>query len=184
MSDAPLPGPLEDFLQEPPPPPAAEPLRAAVLAQTIGVLRRRRQRRRVLIVGGAAAALVLAGLALHAGLRSGDDEPAPPASAADQPRLRPPPAPHPGPAQGPQNLGPAAKTPLEQEWAAFDAEPRARARLYFKTGDRYLNECQDIESALRCYRQALLLCEARDLAFDPNDNWLVMALKQDHRKEQ
>jgi hypothetical protein len=102
---------------------------------------------------------------------------------AEKPGPGPPPAPLPGPAQGSPARARAAKTPLEQEWAAFDAGPRQRARLYIKTGDRYLNECQDVESALRCYRQALLLCEARDLAFDPNDNWLLMALKQDRRKE-
>ena len=184
MSDAPLPGPLEDFLQEPPAPPAAGRLRAAVLGQTVGVLRRRQRRRRVLVVIGAAAAVVLAGLALHAGLRPGEGKPPEgPASAAKQQRPTPHPAARPGLAQQPQAPAPAAQTPLEQEWAAFDAGPRERARLYFQTGDRYLNECQDLESALRCYRQALLLCQARDLALDPNDNWLVMALKQDHRKE-
>jgi hypothetical protein len=184
MSDAPLPGPLEDFLREPPGLPAAGPLRAAILARTTGVLRRRRRRRRALLVAGAAAAAVLAGLALHAGLHTGGGQPpAPPTPVAGRPRPAPRPAARPGPAQGPPAAAPAPKTPLEEEWAAFDAVPHDRARLYFQTGDRYLNECQDVESALRCYRQALRLCAARDLAFDPNDNWLVMALKQGRRKE-
>ena len=45
------------------------------------------------------------------------------------------------------------------------------------------NICANIDAALRCYGQALSYCEARELEFDPNDNWLIMALKNDRRKE-
>jgi len=183
MSDTPLPGPLEDFLHEPPVPPDAWPLRAAIFVQTSNVLRRRRRLRLALVMTGAAAAVVLAALAWRAGLPSvKTDAPVVPESVTDR-RPAPGAAPTPSLVKKAPAPTPAMRTPLEQEWAAFDALPQQRARLYFQTGDRYLNECQDIESALRCYQQALLVCQAGDLAFDPSDNWLVMALKQDHRKE-
>ena len=72
----------------------------------------------------------------------------------------------------------------ELEWKAFDAKnDQERVRLYLRAGDVYLATDQDIESALRCYSQALSYCDARELEFDPSDNWLVMALKSDRRKE-
>jgi hypothetical protein len=177
MSDPLLPGALESFLQEPPVPAAAGPWRATVLRQTLDMLRRRRRRRRALMGVGVAAALMLAGLALYLAQHAGREKPplSPVPLAQHRPEL---------PAQAMrQPSATRGKTPLEEEWAAFDAQPGERARLYFHTGDRYLNECQDLESAVRCYQQALRLCGAEELAFNPNDNWLVMALKQDQRKE-
>ena len=47
----------------------------------------------------------------------------------------------------------------------------------------YLERFDDMQSALRCYRQAIHYCDARDLEINPKDNWLVMALKRDQRKE-
>jgi len=74
--------------------------------------------------------------------------------------------------------------PLQLEWRAFDAaEDQKKARLYFQAGDVYLERYKDFEAALRCYRQALQFTPARELDFDANDNWLVMALKRDYRKE-
>jgi len=80
-----------------------------------------------------------------------------------------------------------AKTPTEPsdlEWNAFDAsDDQERVRLYFQAGDLYLDRHNDIQAALRCYHQAIHYCDARALEFDPNDHWLVMALKRDQRKE-
>jgi hypothetical protein len=178
MNEEPLPGPLENFLQHPPVASAEESWRAGLLRRTVGVLRGQRRRQRERIAACVAALLVLTALALRAGWHFWEGEqPTPPVPVAKE---RPKPA---APNKAPQKVATTWKTPLDQEWAAFDAEPPEQAHLYFQTGDRYLDEYQDIESALRCYHQALLCCDARDLAFNPNDNWLVLALKLDHRKE-
>jgi len=77
-----------------------------------------------------------------------------------------------------------AVQPRELEWTAFDAADDAeRARLYYQAGDLYLEKHADYESAVRCYAQAIHYSEPHNLEFTPNDNWLVMALKRDHRKE-
>jgi hypothetical protein len=87
-------------------------------------------------------------------------------------------------ADGAQSSALALAQPEDLEWRAFDTDDdRDRARLYFRAGDLYLSAEQDIDAALRCYRQALASCDARELRFDPADNWLVMALKNDRRKE-
>jgi hypothetical protein len=79
---------------------------------------------------------------------------------------------------------PTPPQPRELEWTAFDAESdQQRVKLYFQAGDLYLTDHNDIDSALRCYRQALHYCDVQNVEFDPNDNWLVMALKRDYRKE-
>lgn len=77
----------------------------------------------------------------------------------------------------------AAPVPRELEWRAFDAEEdQQRVQLYFQAGDLYLTQ-KDIESAVRCYHQALHYAGKRDLESSPNDTWLAMALKRDRRKE-
>jgi hypothetical protein len=79
---------------------------------------------------------------------------------------------------------PEPADPRQLEWSAFDAaDDQERARLYFLAGDLYLDQHNDRESALRCYHQAINYSDARKLEITPTDNWLVMALKRDHRKE-
>ena len=95
----------------------------------------------------------------------------------------------PGPkANAPEQPKPPAivvpPNPRELEWSAFDAgDDRQRVKLYFQAGDLYLDQAQDFESALRCYHQAIHYGDAQELDIAPTDNWLVMALKRDHQKE-
>jgi hypothetical protein len=179
MSETPLPERLEEFLQTPPSAPANAALRQAILQRTLPM--RRRGWRRLAFAGAWAASLAAAFLAGWMLPRSGNVEPQP----------RPQIVEHKTPAPAPPEVKPqppvddaSPKSAYELEWAAFDTmEDRERAKLYFRAGDLYLEKHNDIPSALRCYRQAIACCDADGLAFDPKDNWLLVALKHDNRKE-
>lgn len=64
-----------------------------------------------------------------------------------------------------------------------ESAPRGeRVRLLKQAGDRYLAETYDVEKALACYRKVLDdLSPAERTAVDPEDTWLLAALK-DSRK--
>ena len=168
--------PVEQFLGTDFAGPAPTALRQALLAKTARVLRRRRWRRR-LAWAGALAACFVAGMGTMTFWRNS----APPASQEqlDSPvaaekeqvalvtrhaRHEPPPS------------------LLELEWRAFDSSDN-RAALFFAVARRYFEEQHDFDSALRCYRQALDVASKEDLAIRPDDNWLVMALKEARQKE-
>jgi hypothetical protein len=72
--------------------------------------------------------------------------------------------------------------PLDLEWQAFDSQTN-RAEAYFLAGNKYLEANNDLESALRCYRQALDACTELQLEITADDNWLVASLKNARRKE-
>ena len=182
MSDMPLPEELDRFLNEQPNLPPPEEMRADLLEQTLGMLPGPFRRRRWLAIAGIAAGVLLAVLATYFGLRDHFLAPGPKKEVVERENLRPPKKP-PG-----ENPGPIADIshvdPLQLEWRAFDAtEDQKRVRLYFQAGNVYFERHKDFEAALRCYRQALQFAPARELGFDANDNWLVMALKRDYRKE-
>ena len=165
------PDPLERLLA--PPASAAggdAALREAVFRRTAGVLRRRR-RLLALARGGALAACYLAGLLTTHGLE------------------RRPAAPSPVPVAPPPQAGapaahdpPAAVSALAAEWQAFDSPDRG-AELYRRAGDRYLTEEADPLAAVRCYGNALNAGAAQELAFDADDSWLLMAIKDARQKE-
>jgi hypothetical protein len=178
-----MPEPLDDFLSRPPRLPADTHRKEALLQETMRVRQRARQWRAPLALT-AAAAVVLAMLLSYVLWR--------PDKVAVSPDS------HPGADKSTQATTiqpekyldmPASPTqvacqPHDLEWRAFDArDDQERARLYFRAGDLYLDAEQDIDAALRCYQQALRYSDARELEFDPRDNWLVMALKNDRRKE-
>ncbi len=71
----------------------------------------------------------------------------------------------------------ASLTALDLEWRAFDSKDN-RAALFFAAAKRYLDDRQDYESALRCYGQALDALPPEELQVRPEDDWLVMALKE------
>jgi hypothetical protein len=146
-------------------------LRQGVLAKTTRVLRRRRLVRRLGLTA-ALAACFLAGVGTTSLWRSleppGQDGRS--ASATHSPPATPPTAPEP-----PLSL-------VELEWRAFDSRNN-RAALFFEVARRYLEEQHDFDSALRCYSQALDAAPREVLAIRPEDNWLVMALKQARQKE-
>ena len=185
MSETPLPEPLERFLQVPPCVPPEPGLKEATFRQTAALLRQPRRWRRRLLVAAIAASVLVAIAALYwfrppADILLIDPDMVERQTAPPQPEKKP----------KPQEEKPrpvvtvTAPHPRDLEWTAFDAaDDSQRVRLYFQAGDLYLANHDDYESALRCYRQALHYCDARDLNFNPDDNWLVMALKRDHRKE-
>lgn len=160
MSSDPEHKPLEDLLSPQIASPTPE-FRQAVLRQTTGVLRRRVWIRRT-TWAAALAACYLAGV-LTARLFTPAvqpnvvrEEPAPPAPAPVEPALA-------------------------MENRALDSTIDRHA-LYRQAGDQYLNEEQDPESALRCYRQSLR-SDPADLEIKPDDNWLLIVVKESRRKE-
>jgi hypothetical protein len=188
MSES-LPEPLEDFLQRPPSLQPRVGLQGALLQRTAEMLPRPHGgwRRRWTALGAAAAGILLAVLATYFSLRRTDVEPAPP---IDRVQRKDDPAPvEPTPSVPPRDEVklPSAESPanpLDLEWTAFDTrENQEKVRLYFQAGNLYLERYKDFDGALRCYHQALQYCAARDLELDSNDNWLVMNLKRDRRKE-
>jgi hypothetical protein len=181
MSDAPLPGPLDEFLSNPPARPEPAALRRALLLRTSLHVRRRRLVRRLVAAASVAAAILLTAVTIwiaiygHAAPEAREqpfveqrkDKPMPPQIREDE---------KPAGKQTPeQTLLPA----VAMEWKAFDAPAAEKTALYLQAGDRYVADGQDLASALRCYGQAVKTAPAEALAIDPDDNWLVMALKMD-----
>jgi hypothetical protein len=191
MSDTPEPenDRIDDLLMTGARPATDVAWRQALFLRTTGVLRRRRWARRA----GFAAALVgcyLAGLAtMQLGLPS-----APPAerpaelsrASGTEGRENPPREPLPvapsGAAQDSRQLASVPAGVLER-WAPAVSEEQP-AQLYRRIGDRYLKEEADVQAALRCYTQALENSSAADLASAPEDDFLLMALKDARKKEQ
>jgi hypothetical protein len=137
-----------------------DPARATVMALTLAVVRRRRRMRRVASIVAVAAAYAV-GLATPRLLDGARAAPADPIQgAAHQARS-------------------LSKSPRDFEsQAAAAAAPSERASLLKAAGDRYLSDLGDVEAALGCYRETLELTPAADRRrFDPNDTWLLGALK-------
>ncbi len=175
MDDTSNPHPVDDFLRHDPAPGANAELRQALLGRTTQVLRRRRWLRRARFAG-ALAACYLAGVLT---MRFATLAPVPPRpeTAEQPPKVTLPDAPV-------LVEAPAAEseTALALEWRAFEASDR-RAELYRLAGDRYLEQHGDLQSALRCYRQALDAGTHESLMISTSDNWLLMALKEARQKE-
>lgn len=179
MSEAPLPGPLDDFLGHPPADNAAAAFRRDLLRQTTALVRRRRWQRRLIVAAAVAAAVLLVIGAIWRLVPAGPEAVDGPQPQAAQ-KLEPPaPAPPVEKPRVPEVSHPALPSALALEWKAFDAPRPQRAALYQQAGDRYVEEEQDVASALRCYGQAVQTAQAGELQIDPDDNWLVMALKFD-----
>jgi hypothetical protein len=184
MSETPLPEPLEDFLQHPPSlPPDAK--RREALAQRTAALLPAPQRRRWPVVAGVAASIALAIVSAYLGYRIGAANTQPPLQDLVERSIPPAPDDKPKTPEEPKTpVTLVSANPRELEWAAFDAaDDQERVRLYFQAGDLYLDKHNDYESALRCYHQAIHYSDAKESQIAPTDNWLVMALKRDHRKE-
>ena len=161
MTNTPERDPLEELLA-PPQPAGAEVLRQTVLTTTTRRLLRRRWLRRAALTTALAACFAAGMLAMRL------LTPAAPQTTPDQEsvqrRQEPPPV--------PRNETPA---PPEREADV--------AAVLLRVGDRYLNEGGDPEAALRCYTRALNASSAEDARFSPDDNWLLMALKNAREKE-
>ena len=188
MSEIPLPESLENFLQAPPSLPPEADMQDLLLKQTSTLLRKPRSRLRWLVGLCVAASIIVTMVSAYFAIRSVYVAPRPGKDLADRVVTPLPPKDEPKPQPAPEEPTPPADAatvnPLDLEWTAFDeGNDQKRVSLYFQAGDLYLEKQNDYESALRCYSQALTYCEAHELAFNPNDNWLVMALKRDKRKD-
>lgn len=165
------PDPIEAMLR-PSSPPDNEALRQAVYTQTRRVLHRRGRLRQL-----AYAASMLLSFTVGAGtMRMISPQAAPipelprPSASKAEPQL-------------PKNPPPSSDdSALDAEWIAFDSEDH-RSELYRQAGDRYIKDENDLQSALRCYSNALDNGTEQDLAISPNDNWLLMAIKDARQKE-
>jgi hypothetical protein len=182
MSEAPLPGPLDEFLSRPPVRPEPAELRRALLQRTSLLVRRRRLVRRLAVAASSAAAILVTALIIWIAF-FGRPEP----ERKEQPFVEqrndiPLPAPVPRDEEmhrGKQDPELGLPAAVAMEWKAFDAPAAEKAALYVQAGDRYVEDGQDLASALRCYGQAVKTAPVETLAIDPDDNWLVMALKMD-----
>ena len=79
---------------------------------------------------------------------------------------------------------PAVEAPavLVERWGERAGDDR-RAAVYRQAGDRYLAEGGDLESALRCYRNALDAGPEEGTTISADDTWLMMVLKDARQKE-
>jgi hypothetical protein len=179
----PLPEPLEDFLNHPPSLAQDRATRDSILQKMSRQLQQARRPRWPMALAGAAAIALAFGSAYYVYVLRTMPVPEP------QPRFvkEKDPTPDDTPVAPPEPkliLVKSIPHPRELENRAFDVEDEStRVRLYFQAGDQYLDRFEDVQSALRCYQQAIFFCDANDLEISPNDNWLVMALKRDQRKE-
>ena len=168
------PDPVDDLLRGDFSSATESPLRRGLLEKTIRQLRRGRLVRRCALAGSWAACFVAGAPAMflwHASMA-----PDPGGNGHQPVAERPGPKEKPAPPKDMAKPDPAAAA-VAKEWEAFDSTGN-RAALFFEAGDRYFNDNNDITSALRCYRQALDASSPEQLAISPNDNWLLISLKQ------
>jgi hypothetical protein len=173
---SPTPDPLDAFcesLLSPAAAPAPAALREDLRARTTRLLRRRRRLKR-LAWAAALAACYATGLLTMRLL------PRPTPAAPHRPEVVQQPAPQ-TPAPPPDHAGPEVPATLLERQAR--AETPRRPELYRRAADRYLADDRDFSSALRCYGEALDAGANADRAIDPNDSWLLMAIKDAREKE-
>jgi hypothetical protein len=147
-------------------------LRQAILAQTGPLVRRRLWQRQALW------ALALAGCFVAGILTAWELRPAQPSVEASDEVAAVVPAPR-------GEEAPAAgedMTAVAMEWLALEnPERQDRTSLYRRAGDQYLSETQDLDSARRCYAQAL--DDGANLEVTNDDSWLLMAIKLARKQE-
>jgi hypothetical protein len=166
MSDTPERDPLDQLLAAHDPVESGS-LRQALLAATTRRLRRARWVRRAALVA-ALAACYGAGLLTMRLLTPAGKAPVP---VVEAPGENPPPTPV-----------PPEPTPLAERRPEPPPEPE-RAAVLRQAGRRYLDEQGDPEAALRCYSKSLDVGGKDDAKFSPDDDWLMMAIKNAREKE-
>jgi hypothetical protein len=175
--------PVEDCLDMGPAPACGEGLRHSLLLRTQRLVRRRRRLRRLGLLVALTACYLAGLLTVRFGTPSPrlNDRPDLGQLAADPEAVAVPPHPvAPVVARLPEPY--SAVPAVALEWRAMSSELN-QPELFRRAGDRYLEEAGDVQSALRCYRQALAASSENDLTVSVNDNWLLMTLKEAKRKE-
>ena len=168
-------------------PEAPDDFREAVWEHTARSIRRRGRMRRFTMASAALAAAYAMGIATMFAWSSQTPRDAETAAAIHQAAPEEPDRPAPAMAERePGELVP--KTLLSDREALArrlgEASTDERARLLKRAGDRYLNEWGDVELASKCYRSLLdgTPLDKRTIV-EPEDNWLLVSLKQDRQKE-
>ncbi len=142
-------------------------LRAAVFARTVGVLRGRRRLKRCALAAGLLGCY-LAGITTMGLLRAGQERDRPPAA---------------GPATTGNSLRAASQRrhvsthPREEKVAV---KKPSGFESWRRIGDHFLSDSGDVSLAVAGYSEAINLASAKERRISPGqDNWLLMALKQD-----
>lgn len=171
-----------DSLLTPLPAAATPDLKQQILDQTTRVLCRRRLSRRVVRVAALAACYAAGVLTTQLWPSAKDNNAGSKINeVAKQDREPPAELRAPGKEDTPTEPAELPATALERSVALVD--PEQRAELYRQAGDRYLEEDKDVESALRCYRRSLDENADADITISPDDNWLLMAVKNARMEE-
>jgi hypothetical protein len=169
------PDPLDDLLRPAVATGGDETLRRRLLDQTTRSLRSRRRRRVAAWVAALAACYVAGVLTVYwFGPRRIEQIVVVQKAPTPEPTVPAPVKP------AVPNAKPVSAVALE--WKAFDADQH-RTEMYRKAGDRYINQDADPASALRCYGQSLNGSSDKDLAISPNDDYLLMLVKNARQKE-
>jgi hypothetical protein len=142
-------------------------LRAAVFAQTVGLLRGRRRLKRY-AVAAALLGCYLAGITTMGlwGASRESERPAAPGPTVADHSQRTATRPRHGAAIPKEQLAAAKKPSGFESWR--------------RIGDHYLSDSGDVSLAVAGYSEAIHLASADERRISPEqDNWLMMALKQD-----
>ena len=142
-------------------------LRAAVFAKTVGVLRGRRRLKRCALAAGLVGCY-LAGITTMGLFQAGRES-------------EPPAAPGPTVADNSQYAAPHSRhvsaRPKGQQVAV---KKPSGFESWRRIGDHFLSESGDLSLAVAGYSEAISLASAEERRISPGqDNWLLMALKQD-----
>jgi hypothetical protein len=174
-------------------------IRQAVLAGTIGVIRRRRRLKRC-AVAGTLLVCYLAGMATMVFWRAGGEGLSKSSAiqiAIDNTAKRPAAAisdPEPGQSKGTVSFSQTQKSGQSlAQLPPVNAGPPDQKAVYTtpsqfevlrRTGDKYLQDPEKMQLAIRTYARALKYASAEERAISPeHDTWLLMALKDAHSKE-
>jgi hypothetical protein len=149
-------------------------LRAAVFTQTVGLLRGRRRLKRCALVAGLVGCY-LAGVTTMSLLQGSRGQ--------GQPTVQGPTV-----AGGSQHAAPRVKhvsTHPQKQTQQVAAKKPTGFESWRRIGDHYLRESGDISLALAGYSEAINLASAEERRISPGqDNWLLMALKQDAQSKE
>ncbi len=157
---------MQDPLEKVLAPLTPHPPRAEVFDRTVQVIRRKRRHKRLAGIGVLCAAYAAGLLTVLA------CQPPPPETILAEVRASDPPA---------VEQVTQVPSPAEVEWRLFD-QPEFSQGLYRLAGDLHLADA-DPAQAVRCYGNSLDAGQTQDLEVEPDDSWLLMAIKQARKKE-
>jgi hypothetical protein len=150
-----------------------EALKNALLHKTTLIIRRRRRLHRAGTAALAAACYLLGAVTMWYAIPrapANNDTPSTAVVIADNSKPAP-------PVEAPP------ERPELVELRALTAAPAERALQLRKAGDLYLSQANDYASALRCYTAFFNAAGDDALEFSPDDNWLVIAIKNTRSRD-